>query len=161
GEARLIPNIDAFIESGGHLHAGGNVTFGTYHNMNGTSIINQGSRISGTTASGSLAFATGGSPVIVTAQADLDARVRAGADLSSGGVLTVESRAYNNAFADGNISVGSGTGISDILVTARAGGSTSARIDEDVNVGGISITAQGINASDSEARATTVGVLAA
>ena len=129
--------------------------------MNGATVIDQGSRISGTTASGSLAFATGGSPVIVTAQADLDARVRAGADLSAAGVLTVESRAYNNAFADGHISVGSGTGSSDIFVTARAGGSTSARIDEDVDVGGISITAQGINASDSEARATTIGVLAA
>ena len=97
----------------------------------------------------------------MTAQADLDARVRAGADLSATGVLTVESRAYNNAFADGSISVGSGADISEISVTARAGGSTSARIDQSVDVGGISITAQGINASDSEARATTIGVLAA
>ena len=160
GEARLNPNLDAFIDVA-HLHATGNVTIGTYHNMSGASVINQGSSVNGTTASGSLAFASGGSPIIVTAQADLDSRVRGGADLSSGGVLTVESRAFNKAFADGNISVGSGADISSIFVTAVSGGSTIAQIDQSVNVGGINIIAQGVNSSDAEARATTIGVLAA
>jgi hypothetical protein len=140
--ATLTPEVDAYIQSGANVNAGGNVSIRALHNFDtaGALLRNpdltvRGAYAEADAAGGGLIDGKGAVPT-ATNRPDIDSYIGTSAVVRAGQVTAIESRSAHVAAADAYaLSIGIGLSVGASLPTADGNGVVRARLDGTVTGG--------------------------
>ncbi|MEO8133499.1 MAG: hypothetical protein ABI831_05960, partial [Betaproteobacteria bacterium] len=160
--ANLNPNVSASINTGASVDAGGGVTVRGLHNYS----LNLGElsglvNASAQQTAGSLLFGGSGAFSTANGNAVVSGRINSGVTLSAGGTVSIDGLSRNVAKANTTgLSIGGVAAGGDSIATANASGSTIARLDSNLTLGGalsMSAISRDTASTDSTALNATFG----